>query len=88
MDNLNFGSVIGFLKRGKRLARVGWSDKDAFIYYVQTHNREPLNEVESDIFGESVECRAYIALRVTENGSTLWTPTTDDVIAEDWYVVE
>lgn len=88
MDSLNFGSVIGFLKHGKKMARAGWLNKEAFIYYVQTYSREPLNDVEKDVFGESVECRAYIALKVTERDSTPWVPTTDDIIAEDWYVVE
>lgn len=88
MDNLNFGSVTGFLKHGRKMARAGWLDKESFIYYVQTYSREPLNDVEKEVFGESVTCRAYIALKTAKNDSTPWVPTTDDIIAEDWYVVE
>lgn len=88
MDNLNFGSVIGFLKRGKKMARAGWSDGVKFIYYIQTHSRNPLNDVEQNEFGESVECRAYIALKTAQGDSTPWVPTTDDIIAEDWFVIE
>lgn len=88
MDNLNFGSVIGFLKHGKKMARAGWLEKEAFVYYVQTHNREPLNDVERSIFGDTVECRAYIALKTNQGDSIPWTPTNNDVIAEDWYVID
>lgn len=79
ISGLTFGLAIEALKLGKKVARAGWNGKGMFIFLIPgstfTVNRAPL--------------RPHIAMKGVDGSISEWTPAAgNDVLAEDWQVVE
>jgi hypothetical protein len=90
-ENLNFGQAIEALKEGKKLTRPGWNGKGMFLYYVPANSYPAQTDVAKKEFGENalVPYGAYFAFKsaqgTVESG---WKPSTMDMLAEDWCIVD
>jgi hypothetical protein len=90
---MNFGDVLAELKSGKCAARAGWVlGTEIFLVEGSTFavNRAPLNKIFSE--GAKIKYSAHIDMLLPTQGVEtrrvqVWTPTTDDILAEDWVVV-
>lgn len=91
LGEASFGSAVEALKQGYRISRVGWHHgKEVFAFLVNGSkfkvNRAPLNTIFEE--GTQVSYRPHIDIK-NENGEVgVWSPTTEDILAGDWYVVE
>ena len=89
MVTVNFGQALEALKQGKRVARHGWNGKNMLVLLVAgskfTTNREPLLSALGE--GVEVEYRPHLDLRAADGTIGVWTPSTSDLLANDWYVV-
>lgn len=94
---MNFSQALEELKLGKKVARKGWG-KGAFIYLVESKevNIENLQGEAAKHFeahkdsnrGKRVTISSHIDMK-TADGSLLvgWTPSEDDMLADDWEIV-
>ena len=89
-SGLTFGDALQALKAGKRVARVGWNGKGMFVYYVRAAAYLAQSEVAKAYFGENayVSYAPYLALKGVDERVSPWVPSINDVLAEDWVVLE
>jgi hypothetical protein len=80
-----FDHVITLLKQGKRLSRVHWGNM-CFIFLVQGSqfnvNRAPLTEFYP--MGTPVNYKPHIDIQLSPGTIMVWTPTQEDMMADDW----
>ncbi len=93
---LTFGLALEAVKKGYKIARKGWNDKGMFVEYqkgypqgipsnAQTAKARGINE------GDLFRCEPYLQIKITNSSYSIWamwTPTINDCLAEDWYIVE
>lgn len=92
-DNMNFGLAVETSKKGYKVARKGWNGKGMFVVYQkgypqgikcnkQTAEAWGLNE------GDLFKYEPYLQIRMVNGSHSMWTPSINDCLAEDWYVLE
>lgn len=89
-SGLTFGDALQALKAGKRVARVGWNGKGMFVYYVRAAAYLAQSAAAIEYFGENayVSYAPYLVLKGVDEKVSTWVPSINDVLAEDWAVVE
>jgi hypothetical protein len=97
---MNFSLALEILKDDGKIARKSWnaspSDETCikgylqFIYLVPGSifevNRPPLNEIYPE--GTKIIYRSHIDFRDHNGTCGVWSPSNDDVLAEDWETIE
>ena len=89
---MNFGIALDLLKKGVKVAREGWNGKDMFVVYqkgypdgipcnAQTAKAWGMNE------GDLFKCEPYLQIKMVNGSHAMWVPSINDVLAEDWSVV-
>lgn len=89
MENKNFGEAIEALKSGKKVQRKGWNGKGMFIYYVPENKYPYVTEIGksiSDKYG-NVYYNAYLAIKNVDNTVSTWVASINDILAEDWTIL-
>ena len=94
---MDFGSALRCLKKGLKVARLGWHAKDKYLWYIPESQWSMLEDdsVEllkvADSNGGVIKCPGYVSMFLTQNDQPLvlrgWMPTPCDMLAEDWIVV-
>ena len=91
-DGLTFGLAIEAVKKGYKIARKGWNGKGLFIVYQKGYpNGIPCNKQTAVAWGlnegDLFRCEPYLQIKMTNGSHSMWTPSINDVLAEDWYIV-
>lgn len=85
---LKFGEALEVLKAGGTVTRAAWGGAVDGIFLVQgskfTVSRAPL--IEFFPAGAEVQYRQHIDVR-RGNVVGVWSPTSEDILANDWMVV-
>lgn len=76
---MSFGKAIDELKEGQKMTRLSWDNRNKFLIYVD-------KTVTPDLKLYPIH-DAYIALRQDNNHIAPWTPTQEDILADDWCIV-
>lgn len=86
----SFSVALDSLKVGKRVARHGWNGKGMFVYHVPAASYPAQTGAAKEHFGEDalVPYNAYLALKGVDGRVSTWVPSSTDVLAEDWIVLE
>jgi hypothetical protein len=86
----DFGGALAALKDGHRVARVGWNGKGMFAYMVPPASYLVQTGAAKAHFGEGslVPYNAYFALKGVDDTVSTWVPSSSDLLAEDWHVIE
>ena len=92
-DGLTFGLAIEAVKKGYKIARKGWNGKGLFIVYQKGYpNGIPCNKQTAVAWGlnegDLFRCEPYLQIKMTNGSHSMWTPSINDCLAEDWYIVE
>jgi len=82
-----FGEAVVAMKQGFKVSRKQWRE-DVFVYYVPENSYPARTEVAKKEFGDMVKYNAYFAIRNVDGKVSPYTPSTDSILAEDWYVVQ
>lgn len=79
----NFGNAIGYLKKGRKVARKGWNGKGMWLFLVPSDGWALL-------FGNTTdyENNPFIAMKTADNKYVPWLASQTDMLAEDWEVIE
>lgn len=93
IETLTFGAAIEAMKKGNRISRRGWNGPNQFVVYQKGYpDGIPCNKQTAEAFGynegDLFKCRPYMQLRCSDGTHQMWAPSTSDVLAEDWYIVQ
>lgn len=88
-DGLSFGLAVEALKKGFKLARLGWNGKGLFVFLVAGStfnvNRAPLLGIYPA--GTEISYRPHIDIKGADGSISTWAPSIGDVMADDWVIV-
>lgn len=87
---LTFGHAIEAVKQGKKIAREGWNGKGMFVYYIPANKYPFSTEAGKSLADEEgkVSYNAYLAIKNVNGTVSTWVPSINDVLAEDWTIVD
>lgn len=93
LNPLNFGQALQLLKAGYKLQRSGWNGKGMFIVYQPGYPKGiACNENTAKAWGMNVgdlfKCEPYLQIRMVNGSHSMWTPSINDLLANDWRIVE
>lgn len=91
--DMDFGMALNHLKVGSKLSRDGWNGKNMFVVYQkgypegiscnkQTAEAWGLNE------GDLFKVEPYLQIRMANGSHAMWVPSINDILSEDWKIVE
>lgn len=84
---MSFAGALIFLQSGRKVAREIWTTE--FVYLVPgskfTVNRAPLNAIYPE--GTEVTYRPHIDFKAADGTCGVWSPTMEDILAQDWLEV-
>jgi hypothetical protein len=85
-EALTTGFAVEMAKMGKKIARSGWNGKGMWVrlYNPQTDKEFPMTEIHP--FEGTPAC--WLAIKTASNRFIPWVPSQEDVLAEDWYIVQ
>jgi hypothetical protein len=89
-DGMTFGQAIDAMKAGQKVARAGWNGKGMFAYYVPANSYPVQTGAAKSHFGEGamVPYNAYMAIKNVNETVSTWVPSVNDVLSDDWRIVE
>ena len=90
---MNFGIALELMKKGCKVAREDWNSKGMFAVYQKGYpDAIPCNRQTAEAWGmkegELFKCNPYLQIRQADGSHSMWVPSIDDVLAEDWVIVE
>lgn len=97
---MNFGYALDQLKNGKKVSRAGWNGKGQWVVLMPSLNLPPyssqqpgakVNDRTAKHIGVDtpLDSQPYFALwNAQGKWQPGWVPSTSDVLAEDWEIVE
>ncbi len=83
---MNFGLALEALKKGAKVTRKGWNGKNMWLCYM------PPGFIEAGFLageGKDIECRGCIGIYTVQGEwQPGWLASQDDMLSEDWQIVE
>ena len=89
-EGMTFGQAIEAMRVGQKVARAGWNGKGMFAYYVPANSYPVQTGAAKSHFGEGamVPYNAYMAIKNVNETVSTWVPSVNDVLSDDWSIVE
>jgi hypothetical protein len=92
-DGMTFGLAVEAMKLGYKTARVGWNGKGMFTVYQRGYPEGiPCNKQAAEAWGidegELFKVEPYLQIRMVNGSHAMWVPSINDVLAEDWLIIE
>lgn len=92
IDGMTFGLATEASKKGFKIARTGWNGKGMFVVYQKGYpNGIPSNKQTAEAFGinegDLFVCNPYLQIKNVNGSASMWVPSINDVLAEDWQIV-
>lgn len=88
-----FEQALVWLRGGRKIARRGWNGKGMFIYLL-TECRETIGSSDDllpleSVLGQGVSVirQPRIDMKFANGEIGIWTPTHEDILAQDWNVL-
>ncbi len=92
-DGMTFGFALEALKKGRKVARDGWNGKGMFVVYQKGYpqgiscNRQTA-EAWGIKEGNLFRCEPYLQIKMANGSHSMWVPSINDCLAEDWHIVD
>jgi hypothetical protein len=92
-DHMTFGEALEAVKRGYKIARKGWNGKGMFVVYQKGYPQGiPSNEQTAKAWGinpgDLFKCEPYLQIKMVNGSHSMWVPSINDCLAEDWECVK
>jgi Protein of unknown function (DUF2829). len=90
--NMSFSFALEALKEGKKIARKGWNGKGMFVVYQKGYPKGiPCNRQTAEAWGmnegDPFICNPYLQIRCVDGSHSMWVPSINDVLSDDWEIV-
>ena len=79
---MDFSKALEQCKNGNLIARHGWNGKGQFVQYMSVD--PPFQEGSLKV--DYPLLQPFLSIKGTEGNLNVWTPSTTDLLANDWYV--
>jgi hypothetical protein len=91
-EEMTFGNAIEAAKQGKRIARAGWNGKGMFVVYQKGYPEGiPCNKNTAEAWGlnegDLFVVQPYLQIQNVNKSHSMWVPSINDCLAEDWMIV-
>ena len=91
-DGMTFGLAVEASKKGAKIARTGWNGKGMFVVYQKGYPQGiPCNKQSADAWGinegDLFKCEPYLQIKMVNGSHSMWVPSINDTLAEDWMIV-
>lgn len=92
-EEFSFSLAIELLKQGEKIARKGWNGKGMFVVYQKGYPQGiPCNKQTAEAWGlnegDLFVCNPYLQIKCANGSHSMWVPSINDVLAEDWVIIE
>lgn len=90
---MKFGQALDEAVEGEKIFRLGWNGTGMFAVYQKGYpNGIPCNKQTAEAWGlkegDAFKVRPYLQLRTAQGDHAMWTPTTSDILADDWEIIK
>ena len=87
----SFSWALERLKEGKRIHRSGWNGKGMFAVLQKGYpDGIPCNKQTAEAWGlkegDLFRCEPYMQLKMVNGSHSMWVPSVNDCLSEDWAV--
>lgn len=91
-SGLNFGLAVEAAKKGFKISRKGWNGKGMFVVYQKGYPQGiSCNKQTAEAWGlhegDLFKCEPYFQIKMVNGSHSMWVPSINDVLAEDWEIV-
>lgn len=88
-----FEKALTLLKQGEKAFRLGWNGKGMFVVMQKGYpDGIPCNKQTADAWGmnegDLFRCEPYLQIRMANGSHAMWVPSINDVLANDWEVIQ
>ena len=89
---MDFSDALKNVKTGKKISRLGWNGKGMFVVYQKGYpNGIPCNHQTALVWGmnegDLFKCNPYLQIKIVNGSHSMWIPSVDDILADDWEVI-
>lgn len=89
---MKFEEVLPLIKEGKKVFRSGWNGKGMFVVRQKAYPQGiPCNKQTAEVWGlnegDLFKCNPYMQIKNADGSHSMWVPSTGDIFAEDWAVI-
>lgn len=85
---MSFGHAIVALKAGYKVARAGWNGMGMWLSLVTPGNYDVGIKTIGATIDVSIKLLPWIGIKTLQGAFGVWTPSTSDALADDWFIVE
>lgn len=86
-EALSFGIAIEAMKKGRKVARVGWNGKGMHLRIVEPYNDMGITDAQAERVSEGT-LLPWIGMKTADNKFVPWLASQTDMLAEDWIIVQ
>lgn len=94
-EALTFGLAVEAMKKGRKVARVGWNGKGMHLELIKgkemqinNHGFSPINEHDHNWKERVPEFSSWIGMKTADNKFVPWLASQTDILAEDWEIIQ
>ena len=89
----DFSWALRQMKNGKKIHRAGWNGKGMFAVLQKGYpNGIPCNKQTAEAWGlnegDLFRCEPYMQLKMVNGSHSMWVPSVNDCLSNDWAIVE
>lgn len=90
---MNFGQALDLAKQGIKVTRRPWVKDNIFVVYQKAYPQGiPCNKQTAIAWGlkegDLFKCEPYLQIKLANGSHAMWSPSVDDILAEDWGKIE
>ena len=90
---MDFSDALRAVKEGKKIQRLGWNGQGMFVVYQKGYpDGIPCNMQTAIAWGmqegELFKCEPYLQIRMSNGSHSMWVPSINDCLADDWVILE
>ena len=86
-EALTFGLAVEAMKKGRKVARVGWNGKGMWLRHVEPYNDFGMSDAEVERVTDAT-LLPWIGMKTADNKFVPWLASQTDILAEDWVIVQ
>jgi len=88
---MSFGFAIEAVKKGAKIARIGWNGKNMFVVYQKGYPQGISCNVQTAIAwgmkeGDLFKHEPYLQIQMVNGSHSMWVPSINDILSNDWFI--
>ena len=92
-SGMTFGWALEAAKKGIKITRPGWNGRGMFVVYQKGYPQGiPSNKQTAEAWGmnegDLFICQPYLQIKNVDGSHSMWVPSINDCLADDWMVVD